>query len=194
MLHWRSTVAMCFGWGVSLGGSLKLFVLSVPGRYGEVASIAHRASPELCPGDDVSHRFLWQGIYSLTVLSVEVTFVLALTLGGRFWPDPRIEQAMTARTASATHLPIRPTQSALLQYYATRPRLASRPFLGFNTLVRKQRGGSYHRLLAPSVTTPLYRMIISHASRRTLQSRVVSELPTIPLSLNSMGRTRAPHR
>ena len=78
--EWRSTVAMRFGWGVLVGVSLTLFVLSVPARYGELARIAHRASAQLGPGDDLSHRFLSQGIYSLTVLSLEVTFVLALTL------------------------------------------------------------------------------------------------------------------
>src|SRR5918992_1381986 len=90
----RSTVALRFGWGVLVGLSLSLFVLSVPARYGELAGIAHRASAQLGRGDDLLHRFLSQGTYSLTVLSLEVAFVLALTLASvalvwRNWSDWR---------------------------------------------------------------------------------------------------------
>ncbi len=85
---------MRFGWGVLVGLSLTLFVLSVPARYGELAGIAHRASAQLGRGDDLLHRFLSQGTYSLTVLSLEVAFVLALTLASvalvwRNWSDWR---------------------------------------------------------------------------------------------------------
>jgi hypothetical protein len=76
----RSIIAGRFGWGLLVGLSLTLFVLSVPARYGELTGIARRASAQLGPGDDLLHRFLSQGAYSLTVLSQKVTFVLALTL------------------------------------------------------------------------------------------------------------------
>jgi hypothetical protein len=77
-----------------VGLSLTLFVLSVPARYGELAAIARRASAQLGPGDDLLCRFLAQGAYSLTVLSLEVVFVLALTLVSmalvwRNWDDWR---------------------------------------------------------------------------------------------------------
>ena len=90
----RSTVAMRSGWGVLVGLSLTLFVLSVPARYGELAGIAHRASAQLGPRDDLLRRFLSQGAYSLTVLSLEVAFVLVLTLASvgivwRNWSDWR---------------------------------------------------------------------------------------------------------
>jgi hypothetical protein len=90
----RSTVAMRSGWGVLIGLSLTLFALSVPARYGELTGIAHRASAQLGPEDDLLRRFLSQGAYSLTVLSLEIAFVLALTLASvgivwRNWDDWR---------------------------------------------------------------------------------------------------------
>jgi hypothetical protein len=90
----RSTVAGRFGWGILVGLSLTLFVLSVPARYGELAGIARRASAQLGPGDDLLRRLLAHRAYSLSVLSLEVTFVLALTLVSvalvwRNWDDWR---------------------------------------------------------------------------------------------------------
>ncbi len=81
-------------WGVFVGLSLGLFVLSVPARYRELTEIGRRASTQLGPGDDLLRRALSQGTYALTVLSLEVAFVLALTLVSaamvwRNWDDWR---------------------------------------------------------------------------------------------------------
>ena len=89
-----STVAMRLGWGTFVGMSLGLFVVSVPARYAELAKIGYRASAQLGQGDDLSRRLLSQGPYALTVLSLEVAFVLALTLVSaamiwRNWDDWR---------------------------------------------------------------------------------------------------------
>ena len=90
----RSAVAMRFGWGVLVGLSLTLFVLSIPARYEELAEAGRRASAQLGPGDDLLLHFLSRGAYAPTVLSLEVVFVLALTLASvamvwRNWSDWR---------------------------------------------------------------------------------------------------------
>jgi hypothetical protein len=86
--------AVRLGWGVLIGLSLGLFMLSVPARYAELVEVARQASAQLGPGDDLLRRFLSQGAYALTVLSLEVAFVLALTLASvgivwRNWDDWR---------------------------------------------------------------------------------------------------------
>jgi hypothetical protein len=91
----RSISTMRLGWGVLVGLSLGLFVGSVPARYAELAEVASRASAQLGPGDDLLRRFLARGAYyALTALSLEVAFVLALTLASaaivwRNWFDWR---------------------------------------------------------------------------------------------------------
>src|SRR5215212_8994572 len=89
-----SALAMRFGWGVLVGLSLTLFMLAVPARYKELAEVARRASAQLGPGDDLLLHFLSRGAYAPTVLSLEVVFVLALTLASvamvwRNWSDWR---------------------------------------------------------------------------------------------------------
>jgi hypothetical protein len=74
----RSTMRL--GWGVLVGLSLGLFVLSVPARYAELAQVARRASTQLGAGDDLLRSLLSQGVYAFTVLSLEVAFVLAFVL------------------------------------------------------------------------------------------------------------------
>jgi hypothetical protein len=64
----RSTVAMRFGWGVLVGLSLTLFVVSIPARYKELAEDGRRALAQLGPGDDLLLRFLSQGAYALSVI------------------------------------------------------------------------------------------------------------------------------
>lgn len=59
--------------------SLVLFVLSIPARYGELAELARRASAQLGPGDDLLRGFL-SGAYAPSVVSLEISFVLALAL------------------------------------------------------------------------------------------------------------------
>ncbi|HSH59912.1 MAG TPA: hypothetical protein VK988_09790 [Acidimicrobiales bacterium] len=77
----RSTATVRFAWGVLVGLSLSLFVLSVPARYAELTEVARRTSTQLGLGDDLLHRFLSQGAYyALTALSLEIAFVLALAL------------------------------------------------------------------------------------------------------------------
>ena len=90
----RSAVPMRFGWGVLVGLSLTLFVLSIPARYEELAEVGRRASAQLGPRDDLLLHFLSRGAYAPTVLSLEVVFVLALTLASvemvwRNWSDWR---------------------------------------------------------------------------------------------------------
>src|SRR5215212_645348 len=90
----RSAVTMRFGWGVLVGLSLTLFVLSIPARYEELAEVGRRASAQLGPRDDLLLHFLSRGAYAPTVLSLEVMFVLALTLASlamvwRNWSDWR---------------------------------------------------------------------------------------------------------
>ena len=86
--------AVRLGWGVLVGLSLGLFVVSVPARYAELAEVARQASAQLDPQDELLRHFLSQGAYALTVLSLEVAFVLALTLASvgivwRNWFDWR---------------------------------------------------------------------------------------------------------
>jgi hypothetical protein len=68
------------GWGVLVVLSLMLFVLSVPARYGELAGLARQASARLGHGSGLLHDFLDGGFYAPAVLSLEVSFVLALVL------------------------------------------------------------------------------------------------------------------
>jgi hypothetical protein len=91
--HLRSTAAMRFGWGVLVGLSLGLFVVSVPARYAELAEVTRQASVQLGPGDDLLRGFL-EAYYAPAVLSLEVAFVLALALASaamvwRNWDDWR---------------------------------------------------------------------------------------------------------
>jgi hypothetical protein len=84
---------MRFGWGVLVGLSLGLFVVSVPARYAELAEVTRQASVQLGPGDDLLRGFL-EAYYAPAVLSLEVAFVLALTLASaamvwRNWDDWR---------------------------------------------------------------------------------------------------------
>lgn len=58
---------------------LVLFVLAVPARYGELTRISGRASVRLDPTDDLLRGFL-ENYYAPVVLSLEIFFVLALTL------------------------------------------------------------------------------------------------------------------
>ncbi len=88
------TVAMHIGWGVLVGLSLTLFALSMPARYRELAEVGRLALAQLGPGDDLLLRFFSRGAYAPTVLSLEVVFVLALTLASvamvwRNWSDWR---------------------------------------------------------------------------------------------------------
>jgi hypothetical protein len=90
----RSIVAMRFAWGVLVGLSLTLFVMSIPSRYGELADFGRRATARLRPEDELLLRFLSQGAYAFSVLSLEVIFVLALMLVSvvmvwRNWDDWR---------------------------------------------------------------------------------------------------------
>jgi hypothetical protein len=79
---------------VLVGLSLTLFALSVPARYRELAEVGRRAFAQLGPGDDLLLRFFSRGAYAPTVLSLEIVFVLALTLVSvamiwRNWSDWR---------------------------------------------------------------------------------------------------------
>ena len=90
----RGTAAVRLGCGVLVGLSLGLFVVSVPARYAVLAQVGRRASAQLGPGDDLLRSFLSHGTYALAVLSLEVAFVLALTLASaamvwRNWSDWR---------------------------------------------------------------------------------------------------------
>jgi len=81
-------------WGVLVGLSLTLFVMSIPSRYGELADFGRRATARLGPEDELLLRFLSQGAYAFSVLSLEVIFVLALMLVSvvmvwRNWDDWR---------------------------------------------------------------------------------------------------------
>src|SRR5215212_3846322 len=81
-------------WGVLVGLSLTLFVMSIPCRYGELADFGRRATARLGPEDELLLRFLSQGAYAFSVLSLEVIFVLALMLVSvgmvwRNWDDWR---------------------------------------------------------------------------------------------------------
>ena len=77
-----------------MGLSLTLFMLSVPARYRELADVGRRALAQLGSGDDLLLRFFLRGAYAPTVLSLEIVFVLALTLVSvamvwRNWSDWR---------------------------------------------------------------------------------------------------------
>jgi hypothetical protein len=74
----RIIVAARLGWGVLVGLSLVLFALSVPSRYEELAELAGRASMWLEPG--LLRGFLSEDFYAAGVLSLEISFVLALAL------------------------------------------------------------------------------------------------------------------
>jgi hypothetical protein len=81
-------------WGILVGLSLTLFVLSIPSRYGELADVGRRATLHFGFEDDFLLRFLSQGAYAFTVLSLEIIFVLALTVVSvvmvwRNWDDWR---------------------------------------------------------------------------------------------------------
>jgi hypothetical protein len=78
----RTIAAVRLGWGVLVGLSLVLFALSVPARYEELAELARRSSARLghAGGLDFLRGFLDGGFYALAVLSLEVSFVLALVL------------------------------------------------------------------------------------------------------------------
>jgi hypothetical protein len=91
---WHRIVAIRSGWGVLVGSALALFVLSVPARYKELAEAGRRASAQLGPADHLLLRFLSQGAYAFAVLSLEIVFVLGLTLVSvaivwRNWDDWR---------------------------------------------------------------------------------------------------------
>jgi hypothetical protein len=91
---WHRIVAIRSGWGVLVGSALALFVLSVPARYKELAEACRRASAQLGPADHLLLRFLSQGAYAFVVLSLEIVFVLGLTLVSvaivwRNWDDWR---------------------------------------------------------------------------------------------------------
>jgi hypothetical protein len=75
-------VAARLGWGVLVGLSLFLFALSVPARYGELAELARQSSARLAHGSgpDLLRGFLTDGFYAPAVLSLEISFVLALAL------------------------------------------------------------------------------------------------------------------
>ncbi len=91
--HLRSTAAMHLGWGVLVGLSLGLFVVSVPARYAELAEVGRQASVQRRSGYDLLRGFL-EAYYAPAVLSLEVAFVLALALASaamvwRNWDDWR---------------------------------------------------------------------------------------------------------
>jgi len=75
-------VAARLGWGVLVGLSLVLFSLSVPSRYGELAELARQSSARLGNGSglDFLRGFLDGAFYAPAVLSLEISFVLALAL------------------------------------------------------------------------------------------------------------------
>ncbi len=79
----RSVLAAArLGWVVLVGLSLILFALSVPARYGELAEFARQSSARLTHGSepDLLRGFLDGGLYAPAVLSLEISFVLALAL------------------------------------------------------------------------------------------------------------------
>ena len=89
-----SALARRFGWGVVVGLSLTLFMLAVPARYEELAEVGRRGLAQLGSRDDFLLHVLSRGAYAPTVLSLEVVFVLVLTLASvamvcRNWSDWR---------------------------------------------------------------------------------------------------------
>ena len=79
---WPALAAARLGWVVLVGLSLVLFALSVPARYGELAGLARQSSARLGHGSDpdLLRGFLDGGFYAPAVLSLEISFVLALAL------------------------------------------------------------------------------------------------------------------
>jgi hypothetical protein len=73
-------VAARLGWGVLVGLSLVLFALSVPARYEELAELAHQSSARLGHESGLLRGFLDGGFYAPAVLSLEISFVLALVV------------------------------------------------------------------------------------------------------------------
>jgi hypothetical protein len=75
-------VAAHLGWGVLVGLSLVLFALSVPARYEELAELARQSSARLGNGSslDFLRGFLDGAYYAPAVLSLEISYVLALAL------------------------------------------------------------------------------------------------------------------
>ena len=75
-------VAARLGWGALVGLSLILFALSVPARYEQLAELARQSSTRLAHGSglDLLRGFLADDYYAPAVLSLEVSFVLTLTL------------------------------------------------------------------------------------------------------------------
>jgi hypothetical protein len=73
-------VAARLGWGVLMGLSLVLFALSVPARYEELAELARQSSARLAHESGLLRGFLDGGFYAPAVLSLEISFVLALAL------------------------------------------------------------------------------------------------------------------
>ncbi len=72
--------AMRLAWGALVGLSLTLFALSVPARYAELSEIARRSSAQLGPADNLLRDLLSGDGYVLGVLTLEISFVLALAL------------------------------------------------------------------------------------------------------------------
>ena len=75
-------VAARLGWGGLVGLSLVLFALSVPARYEELARLARQSLTRLGHGSGLEsvRGFLDGGFYAPAVLSLEISFVLALAL------------------------------------------------------------------------------------------------------------------
>ena len=78
----HALAAARLGWGVLVGLSLVLFTLSVPAKYEELAELARQWSARLAHGSglDFLRGFLDGGFYAPAVLSLEISFVLALAL------------------------------------------------------------------------------------------------------------------
>jgi hypothetical protein len=78
----RILAAARLGWGLLVGLSLVLFALSVPARYEELAELARQSSARLGYGSglDFLRGFLDGGFYAPAVLTLEISFVLALAL------------------------------------------------------------------------------------------------------------------
>jgi len=77
---WLTLAAARLGWGLLVGLSLVMFAFAVPARYGELSELASRSSARLSHGSGLLLGFLDGGFYAPAVLSLEVSFVLALAL------------------------------------------------------------------------------------------------------------------
>ena len=66
------------GWSVLVGLSLVLFAFSVPARYEELSELADQSSARITPASGLLRGLLDGGFYAPAVLSLEVSFVLAL--------------------------------------------------------------------------------------------------------------------